>query len=113
MWDSGRSAEQVAQQEAMEEAACEVSNLLPIGDVWISPGTASERVMLYCGQVDATSAQGVHGCDDEGEDIRVVVLGFEQAMGELFNGRLTSSTAIMALQWLALNKERVRAQWLA
>jgi ADP-ribose pyrophosphatase len=113
MWEPGRQAGQVARQEAREETACAVDELWPIGDVWISPGATSERVMLYCGRVDAGAAGGLHGVAAEGEDIKVVVLDFAAAMAELFNGRLLSATAVMALQWLALHKSEVRARWMA
>ena len=111
MWEEEEPPREVARKEAREEAGCAILELLPIGDVWVSPGTASERVMLYCGRVDASGAAGVHGLDHEGEDIKVVVMEFHQAMEALSRGRISAATAIIALQWLALNRERVREQW--
>lgn len=112
LWEGGEPAPEVARKEAREEAGCEILELLPIGDVWISPGTASERVMLYCGRVDASDAAGVHGLDHEGEDIKVVVMEFRQAMDALSQGRISAATGVIALQWLALNRERVRERWM-
>ena len=110
MWEQG-PPEEVARKEAREEADCEILELLAIGDVWISPGTSRERVMLYCGRVDASAAGGVHGLEYEGEDIKVVPMGFEQAMEALSEGRICAATAVISLQWLALNRERVRQKW--
>ena len=110
MWEQG-APEEVARKETLEEADCELLDLLPIGDVLISPGTASERVMLYCGRVDASAAGGVHGLEHEGEDIKVVPMGFDQAMEALEEGRICAATAVISLQWLALNRERVRELW--
>jgi ADP-ribose pyrophosphatase len=112
MWEGEEPPREVARKEAREEAGCAILELLPIGDVWISPGTASERVMLYCGRVDSSGAAGVHGLDHEGEDIKVVVMEFHQAMEALSRGRISAATAIIALQWLALNRERVRERWI-
>lgn len=112
MWEGEEPAPEVARKEAWEEAGCEILALLPIGDVWVSPGTASERVMLYCGRVDASGAAGVHGLDHEGEDIKVVAMEFQQAMAALSQGRISAATGIITLQWLALNRERVREQWI-
>ena len=112
MWEEEEPPREVARKEAREEAGCAILELLPIGDVWVSPGTASERVMLYCGRVDASGAAGVHGLDHEGEDIKVVVMAFHQAMEALSRGRISAATAIIALQWLALNRERVRERWI-
>ncbi len=112
MWEAEEPAPEVARKEAREEAGCEILELLPIGDVWVSPGTASERVMLYCGRVDASGAEGVHGLNHEGEDIKVVTMEFQQAMAALSQGRISAATGIITLQWLALNRERVREQWI-
>ena len=69
--EAGESETEVAKRETVEEAGCEILELLPIANVWASPGTSEERDMLYCGRVDASGAGGVHGLDHEGEDIRV------------------------------------------
>ena len=82
-----------------------------IGDVWMSPGTSCERVMLYCGRVDASRAGGVHGLEHEGEDIRVVPMDFADAVEAMHTGRICAATAVISLQWLQLNRERVRRLW--
>ncbi|MCM4288544.1 hypothetical protein MMS63_28635, partial [Escherichia coli] len=39
-----------------------------------SPGGTSERSSIMVGEVDATTASGIHGLADENEDIRVHVV---------------------------------------
>ncbi len=107
----GESPEAVARRESQEEAGCEVLELLPICEFLVTPGTSGERVYLFCGRVDASDAGGVHGLKGEGEDIRVEVLGVDEAMGELYSGRINSTTGLISLQWLALNRERLRQRW--
>lgn len=107
----GETPEDVARRESLEEAGCEVLELLPICEFLVSPGTTSERIHLFCGRVDAANAVGIHGVDDEGEDIRVEVMPTDAALQELYGGRINSTTAIMALQWLALHREQVREGW--
>jgi len=68
-------------------------------------------VLLYCGRVDAGSAGGLYSLDDEGEDTRVVVLDLQEAQAALANGRINTATAIIALQWLLLNRDAVQARW--
>ncbi len=111
IWDQDLDAPQVAHKEAREEAGCELQDLMPIGDIWTSPGTSAERVMLYCGRVDASAAGGLHGLEHEGEDIRVRPLDFTSAMGMLDSGQICAATAVMSLQWLALHREELRANW--
>lgn len=109
--EMGEDASEVVRREAMEEAGCRISNLEPIGAYHVSPGTSADRVRLFCGRVDATPAGGIHGLSEEGEDTRVVIMDPEQAMGELYSGRINTSAAIIAIQWLAMNRNRLRIEW--
>lgn len=106
------SAEQVARKETMEEAGCHVDKLVSICEFMVSPGTSSERIQLFCGCVDSSKAEGIHGLDHEGEDIRVVVLPAEEAINGVASGRINSTSSIIALQWLALNRDDLRRRWL-
>jgi ADP-ribose pyrophosphatase len=105
--------EAVARREAVEEADCVIGNLEPICSFMVSPGISVDRIHLFCGQVDAFRAGGVHGLDHEGEDIRVLVMDADAAIGELYTGRMNSTSVIIALQWLALRREELRRRWLA
>ncbi len=85
--DKNESLEHVARRETQEETGLEISNLYPICQYWVSPGGSSERIYLFCGQVDAQLAKGIHGVMDEGEDIRVCVLNLKVArLLLLYNG---------------------------
>jgi ADP-ribose pyrophosphatase len=110
--EAGESAEDVARREAMEEAGCAVLELVPIATFYPSPSKTTERSFLFCGRVDASGAGGVHGLAHEGEDIRVVPLDASEALRLLDSGRLNSALPLIALQWLALNRERLRDGWL-
>ncbi|WOG28000.1 NUDIX domain-containing protein [Endozoicomonas sp. 8E] len=101
--EPGESLESVAIREVKEEADCEVKHLLPVSNFYVSPGATNERFMLYCGIVDASSAGGVYGLAEEGEDIRVHVLAVEEAWQMVEDGRISNAPAIVALQWLRLN----------
>ena len=109
--DEGESPEEVAFREAVEEAGCPIEELLPICDFMVAPGTSTEHIHLFCGRVDARRAAGIHGIDEEGEDIRVEVLDADRAIGELYGGRINSTSSIIAVQWLAMNRERLRRLW--
>jgi len=66
---------------------------------------------LFCGKVDPTSVGGVHGLAEEEEDIRVLVVPFAEALAQLQAGNIRSAAPIMALQWLQLNHDQLRARW--
>ena len=101
----------VVKRESIEEAGCEITDLIPLYDYLVSPGGTTERIALFCGKVDATHAGGIHGVIEEGEDIKVHVLALEAALALLKAGKINSASAIIALQWLALNRDYVRRQW--
>ena len=103
--------EQTARREAQEEAGLALGRLEHICDYLASPGGSNELVHLYCASVDSRGAGGVHGLDHENEDIRVCPMTYAQAQEALASGRIWNAPAIMALQWLALNRERLRAAW--
>jgi ADP-ribose pyrophosphatase len=109
--EEGESPEAVVRREIQEEAGCTLLALEPICDYLVSPGGTSERISLFCGRVDAAAAGGIHGLAEEGEDIRVGTVGFAEAMALLHAGRINSASPIIALQWLQLNRERLRQQW--
>jgi len=109
--EEGETPDEVACRESLEEAGCEILDLLPIGEFLVTPGTAGERVYLFCGRVDALNAAGIHGISEEGEDIRVEVLTADDAIDEIYSGRINSTTGIMALQWLALHRDQVQQRW--
>ncbi|MCB1801624.1 MAG: NUDIX domain-containing protein [Gammaproteobacteria bacterium] len=102
--------EQVARREVVEETGCELKALTPIGAFQVSPGMTVERIDLYCGWVDATTADGIHGLAHEGEEIRVVTMPRAQAVDELFK-RLNTTSVIITLQWLQANRESLLRGW--
>jgi ADP-ribose pyrophosphatase len=109
----GEADEAVARREAMEEANCVIGRIERICEFMVSPGISIDRIVLFCGEVDSSVATGVHGLDHEGEDIRVVVMAADDAIGELYRGRANSTSILIALQWLAMNRESLRDRWLA
>lgn len=107
----GESAEEVVLREAKEEAGCVIEALEPIHHYLVSPGGTSEQITLFCGRVSSEGLGGLHGLDEEHEDIRATVVAFEEARRMLEGGQILSATPIIALQWLVLNRERLRRQW--
>lgn len=110
--EEGETAEEVAYRESLEEAGCEIEQLTEISQFYTTPGGSSERLTLYCGKVDSTQAGGIHGLDHEDEDILVRVVTFDEAYRMLEDGDIESAIPIIAIQWLALNKQKLREKWL-
>ncbi len=109
--EEGESPEDVVRRETMEETGCKISDLIHISTYLPSAGGTSETVNLFCGRVSAADACGIHGCDDEDEDIRVMTLPFTKAIAMTKSGEIANSAALISLQWLALNRDRLRQEW--
>ena len=68
-------------------------------------------VYLYCGKVSTESAGGLYGLEDEHEDIRAHVVSADEAISMIRDGRINNAAAIIAIQWLQLNRARLQAGW--
>lgn len=109
--DKDEEPEEVARREAIEEANLQLTSLWPITQYYTSPGGSDERVHLFVGRCSSEGAGGVHGLAEEGEDIRVQVMPLEDALAAVRDGRIDNAASIIALQWLALNRDEVRGMW--
>jgi ADP-ribose pyrophosphatase len=113
MLDKSQTPEQAVRREALEEAGCELSEVFPVYRYLVSPGGTTEATTLFVGRTDTSGLGGLHGLDDEHEDIKVHVLGSDQAIGLLDAGGIENAVTIIGLQWLALNRARLRQRWAA
>ncbi len=109
--EPGEQDNDVARREAMEEAGCELADLVPVATVLPSAGACSEQVRLFCGRTESASAGEVHGLAAEGEDILVHSLPRSEALDLLRRDRIPNGHTVIALQWLALNGEALRRRW--
>ena len=109
--DPGESPEEVARREALEEAGCEVQELMPACQFLVSPGVCSESLTVYCARIDSSRSGGVHGLADEHEDIRVLVVPTQEVFEWIDKGRFVNATAIVSLQWFRRHHDEIRAAW--
>lgn len=109
--ETGEPVRDVVRREALEEAGLELLDLLPVARYFASPGGTTETVELFVARVDSSQAGGLFGLAEEGEDIKVHVVAFDRAMAWLRDGKIKVATTLIALQWLALNRDRLRQRW--
>lgn len=108
--ESGETAEEVAYRESIEEAGCEIQELVKINDFFTSPGGTSELLSLFYGKVDTSNVGGIHGLDHEDEDISVTTMKFKDVYQLLLDGKILSAIPIIAIQWLFINRESLRQE---
>jgi ADP-ribose pyrophosphatase len=103
--------EAVARREALEEAGCEIAELVPVADYFVSPGGSDEYLHLFCGRCDLDGVGGIHGVAEEGEDIRVHVLPVAAVFALLDAGQIRNAHTLMALLWLRNRHQALRDRW--
>lgn len=111
MVEPGESTADMAHRETLEETGCTVARLEKIMEFYSSPGGSTQRVALYCAEVDAASASGIHGLAEEGEDIRVFTKSTDEAIAMVQSGTIRNAISIIGVQWLALNRDVLRRRW--
>jgi ADP-ribose pyrophosphatase len=110
--EPGETPEEVAKREAQEEAGLAVGRMAPVAAYYPSPGVSSEFVTLFCGEVDSRQAPAQGGLAEEGEDIKISVWPYAEMLAALESGHFRNAITLIALQWLALNRDRLRRAWL-
>ncbi|MBT5413399.1 MAG: NUDIX domain-containing protein, partial [Rhodospirillaceae bacterium] len=109
--EEGETPDDVARREAVEEAGLTIAALEPVTTFFVSPGGTTQTTALFVGRVDSAGVGGIHGLDEEHEDIRASTMSFDDAMAMGADGRIREAATLIALQWLALNRDRLRTKW--
>ncbi|HMH57802.1 MAG TPA: NUDIX domain-containing protein [Galbitalea sp.] len=100
----GDSPDVAISREATEELGVTPGALRHLFDLYMSPGSVTERVHFYVAPYDASEQVGPGGgLEEEGEDIEVLTLDFEEALRMTTDGRITDGKTVILLQWAALN----------
>lgn len=98
----GDSPEDAIRREAAEETGHHVGETRHVFDVYMSPGSVTERLHFFAAPYDAPASTG-GGVTAEGEDITVVELPFSQALAMTRTGEIADAKTILLLQWAALD----------
>ncbi|WP_244284211.1 NUDIX domain-containing protein [Agromyces badenianii] len=93
--------ETAIRREAEEETGHTVGAVEHVFDVYMSPGSVTEKLHFFAAPYGGGTRSGAGGLADEGEDIEVLELGFDDALDRI--GRdIVDAKTIMLLQWAAL-----------
>jgi len=101
--DAARPEERM-HAELEEETGYKVDRLREVFDVFMSPGSVTERLHFFVGEYDAESKVGSGGgLEQEGEDIEVLELDADKALAMTANGEIMDAKTVMLLQYLHLH----------
>lgn len=91
-------------EEVREETGFAVGQVQHLFDAFMSPGAFTEKLHFFAAEYDPASRPGTGGgLADEGEDIAVLELPFDDAYAMIADGRIVDAKTIMLLQWAKLH----------
>ncbi|MDN4598094.1 NUDIX domain-containing protein [Leifsonia virtsii] len=99
----GDSPEEAIRREAAEELGVRIGQLTHLFDLYMSPGSVTERVHFYAAPYVSADIEGGGGLAEEGEEIEAVVVPYDKALGMVADGRIADGKTVVLIQWAALN----------
>jgi nudix-type nucleoside diphosphatase (YffH/AdpP family) len=90
--------------EIREETGYRVERVDKVMELFASPGSLTERVHYFVAAYDQSMREGAGGGKrDEGEDIEVIELSFEDAIARVASGEIADAKTVVLLQYLQLH----------
>ena len=90
--------------EAEEETGYRVDNVQKVFEAYMSPGSVTEKLHFFIAEYDASTRVGRGGgVEAEGEDLEVIELTLDDALGAVRRGEIVDAKTIMLLHFAALN----------
>ena len=106
--ERGEDVADAARRECQEEIGVAPNTLVPIFELMPSPGMSDEHMFFFLGTVDAAKVPGRAGAAHEQENTRPLRVPIDRALEAMKAGKLHYGAAVLGLQWLALNRDRLR-----
>ena len=106
--EPGEDVTAAAGRECLEETGVAPRSLVPIFELMPSPGMSDEHMFFFLAAVDASKVRERAGAAHEQEDTRPLRVPIGRALEALNGGGLHYGAAVIGLQWLALNRGRLR-----
>jgi nudix-type nucleoside diphosphatase (YffH/AdpP family) len=95
--------ETAIRKEAEEELGYRLRDVTKIYEVYMSPGSVTERLSFFVGHYSPTDRiSDGGGCADEGEDIEVLEMTLSEAMGLVKTGGIIDAKTVMLIQYAVI-----------
>ncbi len=107
--EDGETPVEAGMRECIEEIGVRPTALYELFQFIPVPGASDEHAYLYLGLVDAGRIPERAGAADEQEATRPMRVPIDAALAALERRIMRNGFLLMALQWLALNRDRLDA----
>lgn len=107
--ERGEDVADAARRECLEEIGIAPDKLIPIFEVMPSAGSSDEHMFFFLAIVDAAKVPDRAGAAHEQEDTRPLRVPVGRALEAAAGSGMHYGAALLGLQWLALNRARLRA----
>ena len=105
--EAGEALAATARRECEEEIGVAPTALIKLFSYFTTPGLTDEQVTVFLAAVDATKVPARTATG--GEFIRTLRVPIDEALAAIERNTIRNGPAIMALQWLGLNRARLAA----
>jgi ADP-ribose pyrophosphatase len=110
--NKNETPEQAAGREMQEETGLDLKNARIIHDrAYVSAGGTSESISIVFGIIDITKAGGIHGKEEEKENIKSVVMKSAEFMDKIKSGEINDLKTMVAGYWLIENKPSLQLEY--
>jgi len=100
----GDDPEACVRREVLEEAGYAVHDVRKIFEIYMSPGSVTEVLHFFVAEYEPGQRQhDGGGVVDEGEDIEVMEVPFDEAIADVARGAIKDAKTVMLLQYAALH----------
>jgi nudix-type nucleoside diphosphatase (YffH/AdpP family) len=107
----GDDAETAIRREAEEETGYRIGPVTLVGELFMSPGSVTERVAFFHGSYSGNDRVALGGgVADEGEDIETIELTLAEAIALVERGEIVDAKTVLLLQWAQHRADRVTPQ---
>lgn len=103
----GEDPVEAVYREALEEIGLQIGRPVEVLRFLPSPGITDEFATLFVAAVDSSKTPARAGLATESETTRPFAVRIDAALEGLKHGAVSNGYTIIALQWLALNRDRL------
>jgi GDP-mannose pyrophosphatase NudK len=99
------NAEECIKRETEEETGYKIKAVKKVFEAYMSPGSVTEILYFFTAEYSADMKVGDGGgCENEQEDIEVMEIPFEKAIGMITSGEIRDAKTMMLIQYAQLHR---------